>query len=56
MTYTDVASGGGALLPAGMGSYMRFTTQDTLYALSTSTSTAPTLSVIQVFEAQGTGL
>jgi hypothetical protein len=54
-TYTDVNSGGGALLPASMGGYLRLRTQDTLYAISTS-STAATLSVIQVFDTEGTGL
>lgn len=53
--YNDVANGNGALLPASMGSYLRLKTQDTLYAVSTS-STAATLSIIQVFDTEGTGL
>jgi hypothetical protein len=55
-TYNDVQSGGGALLPAGSSSYTRILTQDTLYAISTSSSTAPTLSLINVYDQGGTGL
>jgi hypothetical protein len=38
-----------------MTSYLKLKTQDTLYAMSTS-STAATLSVIQVFDQSGTDL
>lgn len=54
-TYNDAQAGLGALLPASMTGYLRLRTQDTLYAISTS-STAATLSVIQVFDTEGTGL
>jgi hypothetical protein len=54
-TYNDASGGLGALLPASMTSYLKLKTQDTLYAMSTS-STAATLSVIQVFDQGGTEL
>lgn len=46
---SDLNAGGGALLPYPTNSYTRISTQDHLYALSTS-GTAATVSVIQVFE------
>lgn len=54
--YTDVLNGGGALLPAAMGSYLRLPTQDTLYAVTTNTGSAATLSIMQVFDTEGSGL
>ena len=55
-TYNDVQAGGGALLAAAATSYTRIPTQDTLYAVSTSASTAPTLSIINIYDQNGTGL
>jgi hypothetical protein len=46
---SDLNSGGGALLPSSMSSYLKIKTQDHLYAVS-ATGTAATVSVIQVFE------
>lgn len=51
----ELLGGAGALLPAGMGSYLRLITQETLYAIS-ATGTAATLSMIQIFDQQGSGL
>lgn len=48
----DLTGGGGGLLPAPMGSYLRLPTQDSLYAIS-ATGTAATISVIQVFDQAG---
>jgi hypothetical protein len=48
-TLADLTNGGGALLPWPTNSYTRIDTQDELYALTTS-STAATISIIQVFE------
>lgn len=45
----------GALLPAGMTSYLRLRTQEAIWAIS-ATGTAPTISVIQVFDRNGSGL
>lgn len=45
----------GALLPAGMTSYLRLRTQENVWAIS-ATGTAPTISVIQVFDRDGSGL
>lgn len=55
VTPGDLVDGGGALLPAGMGSYLRMPTQDSIYAIS-ATGTAATISVIQVWDTQGSGL
>lgn len=44
-----LTNGGGAILPAAMGSYLRLSTQDELWALS-ATSTGPVISVIQEFD------
>lgn len=48
-TLADLTNGGGALIPWPTNSYITIKTQDELYGLSTS-STAATISVIQVFE------
>lgn len=45
----DLTNGGGALIPYPSNSYVTIKTQDELYALST-TATASTISIIQVFE------
>lgn len=52
---SDLNDGGGGLLPAGMGSYLRLTTQDMLYAIS-ATGSAATMSIIQVWDTQGSGI
>lgn len=54
-TPADLTGGEGSLLPAGMGSYLRLPTQESLYALS-ATGTAATVSVIQIWETGGSGL
>lgn len=46
----DLNNGGGALLPWPSNSYLKIRTQGQLYALSGSSGTAATVSVIQVFE------
>lgn len=51
----DLDNGGGALLPPAMGNYLRLITQDHLYAVG-NTGTAATISIIQVFDTQGSGL
>jgi hypothetical protein len=45
----------GALLPAGMTKYQALPTQGEIWAIS-ATGTAPTISVIQVFDRKGSGL
>jgi hypothetical protein len=49
--YGDLSGGGGALLQKSMTSYLRLSTQDELWAISTDSGT-PTLSIIQVFDRQ----
>ena len=46
---SDLANGGGALLPWPSNSWLTIKTQDELYAISKDTGT-PTISVIQIFE------
>lgn len=45
---SDLANGGGALIPKSMGSYLKLKTQDEVYAVSADSGT-PVLSIIEVF-------